>query len=160
MQIRSQYLIQDNHNDYTSEPPFSRARAPLPVSLPLVYTRVRASTARYTVSPPHPPPLFAGRALILLTLPPSLTSVLFLAPTRSCTLGSWKCLDALRRPAGSRGKNATLLIIKYARDAARGRREGGKEGGTNGRYVICGCTVWFGSTCRKRWRRGGFLRRR
>lgn len=119
----------------------------------------------------HPQPDIPSLLLILLlflrdarlssspSLPP-LTSVLFLAPTRSCTLGSWKCLDALRRPAGSRGKNATLLIIKYARDAARGRREGGKEGGTNGRYVICGCTVWFGSTCRKRWRRGGFLRRR
>lgn len=62
---------------------------------------------------------------------------------RSCMVGSWKCLGAPRRSAGSRGKNATLLIIKYARDGTQERR-GGREG--NGLHVIHECTVWFGST--------------
>jgi len=58
--IRSQYLIQDNHNDYTSGPPFSRGRY-LPT---LVYTRVHPAAwntllpSRWTLS------------CILLDLPP------------------------------------------------------------------------------------------
>lgn len=104
---------------------------------------VSASSRVHTCVSRRPIPtllLFAGRTLILFTLPspcPPRASV------RSCTVGSWKCPGAPRRSAGSRGKNATLLIIKYARDGARERE--GREGG-NGLHVIHECTVWFGST--------------
>lgn len=151
MQIRSQYLIQDNHNDYTSEAsPFSRAQY-LP---PLVYTRVRPFRRPMpdTYLPTYSPPFGIGTHAYPfhpLSRPrprrrPCLPS---LARSWCCTLGSWKCLDAPRRPAGSRGKNATLLIIKYARDAVS---EGGRDGRGRGGCVIRGCTVWFGSTSPER----------
>lgn len=138
MQIRSQYLIQDNHNDYTSEP--------LPSHGPSVSASSRVHTCARPAARYLPTLLFAGRTLILFTPSPSPAPAL---PLRDpCTLGSWKCcLDAPRRPAGSRGKNATLLIIKYARDAVWEGRTGGR-----GRdlCVIRGCTVWFGSTSPER----------
>ena len=108
MQIRSQYLIQDNHNDYTSEPPFSRACICL-----LSCTHVCIPSPD-TYSPP-----FCGTHAYPFHPPAS--SVPSRASARSCTVGSWKCLGAPRRSAGSRGKNATLLIIKYARDGAQER---------------------------------------
>lgn len=90
---------------------------------------VSASSRVHTCARPAarylPTLLFARRTLILFTLSPSPAPAL---PLRDpCTLGSWKCcLDAPRRPAGSRGKNATLLIIKYARDAVWEGRTGGR----------------------------------
>lgn len=133
MQIRSQYLIQDNHNDYTSEPPFSRACICL-----LSCTHVCIPSPD-TYSPP-----FCGTHAY--PFHPSSSSVPSRASARSCTVGSWKCLGAPRRSAGSRGKNATLLIIKYARDGAQERGAGGRR---NGLHVIHECTVWFGSTRRE-----------
>lgn len=129
MQIRSQYLIQDNHNDYTSEHPFSRACICL-----LSCTHVCIPSPD-TYSPP-----FCGTHAY--PFHPSSSSVPSRAPARSCTVGSWKCLGAPRRSAGSRGKNATLLIIKYA--AMEPKKEG-REGG-DGLHVIHECTVWFRST--------------
>jgi len=131
MQIRSQYLIQDNHNDYTSEPPFSRACICL-----------LSCTHMYIPSPDTYSPPFCGTHAYPFH-PPS-SSVPSRASARSCTVGSWKCLGAPRRSAGSRGKNATLLIIKYAHDGAQERRAG-REGG-NDLHVTHECTVWFGST--------------
>lgn len=128
MQIRSQYLIQDNHNDYTSEPPFSRARICL-----LSCTHVCIPSPD-TYSPP-----FCGTHAYPFRPPFSVPSR---ASVRSCTVGSWKCPGAPRRSAGSRGKNATLLIIKYARDGAQERR-GGREGTVCTLYtnVQCGLEV-------------------
>lgn len=106
MQIRSQYLIQDNHNDYTSEP------------LPSHGPSVSASSRVHTCA--HPDTYLLSsflRDAYAYPFHPLLPCLPCLPFARSCTLGSWKCLDAPRRPAGSRGKNATLLIIKYARDA-------------------------------------------
>lgn len=116
MQIRSQYLIQDNHNDYTSEPPFSRACICL-----LSCTHVCIPSPD-TYSPP-----FCGTHAYPFHPSSSSSSVPSRASARSCTVGSWKCLGAPRRSAGSRGKNATLLIIKYARDGAQERGAGGRR---------------------------------
>jgi len=74
--IRSQYLIQDNHNDYTSEPPFSRARICLlscthvcipPPGIPSSLRGGRALTSfspcpAPPLSPPPPPPRGMVRA--------------------------------------------------------------------------------------------------
>lgn len=131
MQIRSQYLIQDNHNDYTSEPPFSRACICL---LSCTHVCIPSPDTRS-------PPFFCGTHAYPFR--PPAPSVPSRASARSCTVGSWKCLDAPRRSAGSRGKNATLLIIKYARDGAQERRAEGREGTVCTLYtnVQCGLEV-------------------
>lgn len=99
MQIRGQYLIQDNHDDYTSQSAFSRGRGN--VMCAHTYTHAHAIP-----SPHH------DRSSSFFFLPPSV----FLS-----TLSRLR--NASDRPqAGSRGKNASLLIIQYARDAP-GKRE-------------------------------------
>lgn len=99
MQIRGQYLIQDNHDDYTSQSAFSRGRGN--VMCAHTYTHAHAIP-----SPHHD------------------RSSSFFFPSPSVFLSTLSRLrNASDRPqAGSRGKNASLLIIQYARDAP-GKRE-------------------------------------
>lgn len=100
MQIRGQYLIQDNHDDYTSQSAFSRGRGN--VMCARTYTQAHATPSPIMIAP----------------LP-------FFSPIFLSTLSRLR--SALDRPqAGSRGKNASLLIIQYARDAP-GKRERERE---------------------------------
>jgi len=172
MQIRSQYLIQDNHNDYTSEP--LPSHGPLGICL-LSCTHVCASL------PTSSPPFCGTHAYPLHPLPRPRPRPRSLSLSLSLSLSAfarsvyaWKLEVLPRCPAaarGSRGKNATLLIIKYARDAVWEGRTGGRR--ARGLCVIRGCTVWFGSTSPERstkefqrnsrelWRRlfGGFRKK-
>lgn len=128
MQIRSQYLIQDNHNDYTSGP--LPSHGPPRYLPPLVYTRVRIPTdtyllssflrdARLSFSPspsPSPPP------------PPCLCAIVY----------AWK-LEVPRCPAAARGVSWQKCNAAYhkicPRCSLRGR-------GRSVRYTRMYSAVW------------------
>lgn len=132
MQIRSQYLIQDNHNDYTSEPPFSRVRICLLscthvcIPSPDTYSPPFLRDARLSFSPS-----------LLLRLPSrvSLCKIVY----------GWK-LEVPRCPAAVRGVSWQKCNAAYHKICPRWslRKRGEREG--NDLHVIHECTVWFGST--------------